>query len=276
MNLGGHDIGITSWSQRSNSIDSVIETLRQVGLSHVQLSFIPLISDTAASAAAFERLTAESFSVTAGMVGFIGENYSTISTIRITGGLVPEDAWSDRRETTLAAGRIASEQQVPRVTLHIGFVPPSNDPAYKRLLDRMADLAGEYAKLNVDLLLETGQEKAPDLLRFLNDLNAKNVGVNFDPANMLLYGSGDPIEAVRTLGRHIRHVHLKDALMSERPGVEWGKEVVFGSGDLKAVDFFRSLEDIGYAGPYIIERESGRDYVSDLQETVARLQEILE
>jgi sugar phosphate isomerase/epimerase len=124
--------------------------------------------------------------------------------------------------------------------------------------------------------METGQEKAPELLRFLNDLNAKNVGVNFDPANMMLTAPATPVEAVQTLGRHIRHVHLKDALISDRPGLEWGKEVPFGRGHLDVVAFFRSLEDAGYAGPYVIEREGGEDVLADLQDTVARLQDILE
>ena len=78
-------------------------------------------------------------------------------------------------------------------------------------------------EMNVALSMETGQEQAPELLQFLNDLPPTNVGVNFDPGNMILYGSGDPIEAVRILSRHIRHVHIKDAIASAKPGLESGR-----------------------------------------------------
>ncbi|HEX8340692.1 MAG TPA: sugar phosphate isomerase/epimerase family protein [Tepidisphaeraceae bacterium] len=276
MNLGGHDIGVCSWSLRSESADALVEMLGAVGLSHVQLDLRPMIDDETAAAAVVETLTDAEVEFTAGMIGFPGENYATIGAIHLTGGLVPDDAWPERRVRTLAAAKLAADIGLPAVTLHVGFIPSSNDPAYKRILDRVADAGAEYARLGVDLLIETGQEKAPELLRFLNDLNAPNVGVNFDPANMLLYGAGDPIEAVQTLGRHIRHVHLKDATLSGRPGVEWGKEKPFGRGGLDVVRFFRGLEDVAYAGPYVIERESGEDVLADLQDTIVRLQEILE
>src|SRR5438552_2926803 len=80
--------------------------------------------------------------------------------------------------------------------------------------------------------MAAGQEPAEELLEFLHELNAPNVHINFDPANMILYGAGDPIAAVRLLGKHIRHVHVKDATASTRPGVEWGEEVPFGTGQV--------------------------------------------
>jgi sugar phosphate isomerase/epimerase len=116
----------------------------------------------------------------------------------------------------------------------------------------------------MDLLMETGQESAPELLQFLNDLRCKNVKVNFDPANMILYGAGDPIEAIGILGRHIAHVHVKDATMSKQPSVDWGAEVPFGAGQVPAKDFLRALHDVGYRGPLVIEREAGATRMADI------------
>ena len=116
----------------------------------------------------------------------------------------------------------------------------------------------------MDLLLETGQESAPELLQFFNDLRCKNIKVNFDPANMILYGAGDPIEAIGILGRHIASVHVKDAVMSKKPSVEWGSEVPFGTGEVPPKEFLRALRDAGYAGPLIIEREAGETRMADI------------
>ena len=93
----------------------------------------------------------------------------------------------------------------------------------------------------LELLMETGQEEDAELLQFLNDLAVRNVHINFDPANMILYGAGDPIEAVQTLGRHIRHVHIKDGTLSKQPGVIWGEEVPFGHGQVGPRRFFDAL-----------------------------------
>ena len=137
---------------------------------------------------------------------------------------------------------------------------------------RVREVAAIFAGHGVDLLMETGQEPAEELRSFLEDLNAANVHVNFDPANMILYGAGDPIEAVRVLREHIRHVHVKDATASARPGVDWGEEVPFGSGQVGASRFLAALKEIGYAGPLAIEREAGIDRMGDAAKAIELLQ----
>ncbi|MGN6627923.1 MAG: sugar phosphate isomerase/epimerase family protein [Tepidisphaeraceae bacterium] len=273
MNLGGHDIGICSWSLNPASTSALIDALNTAGLRHVQLALAPLLDLSPEDRqSAFDQLASADIAVTAGMIGFAGENYGSIASIRKTGGFVPGECWPERRERALAAGRLAAEMGVPILTTHPGFVPPSGDPAYEGIVARISDLAEEFDRLDVKLCLETGQEKARELLQFLNDLNMKNVGINFDPANMILYGAGDPVEAVATVGRHIRHVHIKDALASAQPGVEWGKEVPFGKGDLNVHAFLRALADVGYEGPLVIERETGVDQMADIEQAVDTLQ----
>ncbi len=82
-----------------------------------------------------------------------------------------------------------------------------------------------------------------------------NLFINFDPANMILYGSGEPIEALRKVGHRVRSVHCKDAKWAARPGQEWGAEVPLGEGDVGMETFLRTLKDLGYTGPLTIERE---------------------
>ncbi|MGD0044716.1 MAG: TIM barrel protein, partial [Isosphaeraceae bacterium] len=119
--------------------------------------------------------------------------------------------------------------------------------------------------------LETGQETAAVLLGLLEKLDRPNVGVNFDPANMLLYDKGNPIEALRLLGPWVRQVHIKDALRTRVPGT-WGQEVPAGTGEVDWRAFFATLEAIGFQGDCVIEREAGDQRVKDIRTAQATVQ----
>ncbi|HEY0009273.1 MAG TPA: sugar phosphate isomerase/epimerase family protein [Tepidisphaeraceae bacterium] len=276
MILGKHAIGVCDWSLRLESVEELISRLNTLGLTHVQLALSPhLEKPVEAQQAVFKTLADAGIAVTAGQMAFAGENYASIATIRKTGGFVPSDTWPARRDATLAGGKLAARAGIKTITLHLGFIPPSNDPLYPVIVSRTAEVAAAFAADGISLLLETGQEKAPELLRFLNDLNARNVGVNYDPANMLLYGAGDPVDAITTLGRHIQHVHIKDALHSVQPGVEWGTEIGFGLGDLPHTALFTALANVDYGGPLVIEREATSANDEDFAATIERLASLI-
>ena len=212
MRIAGHDIAVCDWSLRTASAAATAQLLNQVGLAWVQLGLGRLLGmDEAARKQEVAALREAGIGITAGMIGFGGEDYSTIAMIRQTGGYVPDGAWEQRRQLTIDAGRLAKEIGLGMISTHVGFIPPSNHEKYPAILKRVAEVAQHLGEMGLVLLMETGQEKAAELLQFLNDLPGNNVKVNFDPANMILYGAGDPIEAVEILSRHIRHVHVKDA-----------------------------------------------------------------
>lgn len=266
MRIGPHTIGICSWSLRCKDYAEMAGLLRTLELSHVQLHLSPLVALSPSERAERVKLLTDAGVIfTAGMVSFPGENYSTISHIRSTGGFVPDAEWPSRREHAIAGARIASELGIKQLSTHVGFVPASSASNYRPIVDRIADVAKEFAKLGVSLTMETGQERARELLQFLNDLNQPNVGINFDPANMILYGAGDPIEAIQTLDGHIRHVHVKDAISSAQPGTAWGSEVPFGKGQVDPEAFLTALAGIAYTGPLVIEREAGNNRTADVQ-----------
>lgn len=276
MNLAGHDIGVCSWSLKPTSAEQLVAAMDELQLDHLQLALSPLLALPVDQQDAYiNKLNEAEIAITAGMIGFPGENYGSIALIRGTGGLVPSDQWTARRQRSLDAGNLAKRIGIELISLHLGFIPPSSDQTYVSLIGRVREIAGAYAELGIGLLFETGQERASALLMFLNDLNVKNIGVNFDPANMILYGSGDPTEAVQTLGRHIQHVHIKDATASNSPGIEWGREVAFGTGDIDHTAFLRALIDVGYDGPLIIEREAGETRIADVKTAIAKLEELL-
>jgi sugar phosphate isomerase/epimerase len=276
MQLRGYDIGVCSWSLEPQNVDHLVRLVRQVGLEHVQLALGPLVELAGEERAAeIDRVRKSGLKLTAGMIAFSGEDYSSIAVIRQTGGFVPNDQWPKRKEVTLQAGDVAKELGMSMLSTHVGFVPPSSDKAYDTMVTRVCEVAEPLAEKGVNLLLESGQEGASELLQFLNDLRCRNVFVNFDPANMLLYGAGDPIEAIGILGRHIRHVHIKDAIMSDQPRMKWGEEVPFGTGQVPGGPLVEALQRIGYRGPLVIEREAGQDRVRDVLSALAVLRRAL-
>jgi sugar phosphate isomerase/epimerase len=272
MQINGHDLGVCSWSVRPANMQELVSALRQLELSHLQLALGPLLFlDDKRKYEELGHLRASHLKITAGMIAFPGEDYSTIARIRATGGVIPDESWPVRKQLAIQAGKLAQELGLSLLTGHAGFIPPSNHAQYSKALERVGEIGHALKEMNVALALETGQESASELLQFLNDLPGSNVGVNFDPGNMILYGSGDPIEAIRILSRHIRHVHVKDAVASAKPGLEWGKEVPVGTGQLNLEQFILALKDIAYTGPLVIEREAGPNRMNDIRTAVAAL-----
>jgi sugar phosphate isomerase/epimerase len=273
MNIGGHPIAVCSWSLQPRGMGDLVGKLKEIGLDTVQLGLLELVQlDDKRKHQELGFLRSAQIGFTAGMISFPGEDYTTIDHIRRTGGFVPDDQWPLRRRLAREAARLAQELGIAAVSTHVGFVPVPDRPGYVVMRDRVRQVAGDFADFGVDLLMETGQEKAEELLEFLNDLSAPNVGINFDPANMILYGAGDPIVAVATLGKHIRHVHAKDGIASDRPGEKWGEEVPFGKGKVNPAAFLDALRGIGYTGPIAIEREAGNDRIGDVRFAIESLQ----
>jgi sugar phosphate isomerase/epimerase len=131
------------------------------------------------------------------------------------------------------------------------------------MIERLRFVADAFAERGVDVALETGQETAETLLGVLEELQRPNVGVNFDPANMILYGMGEPVEALGRLAPAVRQVHVKDALPTEVAGT-WGTEVPAGRGAVRWRAFFDVAMAISPPVSFVIERESGADRLDDI------------
>ena len=188
--------------------------------------------------------------------GFEGESYADIPTVVRTVGLVPPETRASRTAEMKEIADFAKLLGVETVALHLGFVPHDpSDPLYAEVVAVTRDVCDHCRRNGQRLHLETGQETADALLRFIGDVARDNLFINFDPANMILYGSGDPIEALRKVGRYVRSVHCKDATWAGRPGQEWGAEVPLGQGDVGFDRFLGTLKELGYDGPLTIERE---------------------
>jgi sugar phosphate isomerase/epimerase len=204
-----------------------------------------------------DRLKQLGIRLTAVFGGFDGESYADIPTTQRTVGLVPESTRAARTAEMKQIANFARRLNCPVVALHLGFIPHASlgDPVYDGIIEVTRDICDHCRSLGQTLHLETGQETADGLLQFLGDVQRDNLFVNFDPANMILYGTGEPIDALRKIGPYVRSVHCKDALWSDEPGKTWGQEVPLGHGAVNIERYLRTLQQIGYEGPLTIERE---------------------
>ena len=258
-------LAVCSWSLQPENPNDLIKKLNATGIRRVQLALDPLRNSPGAWGRAAELLRRDKIEIVSGMFGCAGEDYSTLETIRLTGGIAPDATWQSNWETIRATAALAHELGLKLVTFHAGFLPhDEKKPNFAKMVKRLQEAADAFKEAKIALGLETGQETAPDLARLLEKLNRRNVGVNFDPANMILYDKGDPIAALRLLGPWIRQVHIKDARRTKVPGT-WGKEVAAGTGEVDWRAFFATLKEAKFAGDFVIEREAGDQRVADIQ-----------
>ncbi len=257
-------LAVCSWSLQPATPAELLTQLETLGLSRIQCALDPIRQAPEIWGQLGGLCAQAGVTLVSGMFGTLGEDYSTLDSIRRTGGLVPDATWDQNWLNLQTAARTAEELGLHLVSFHAGFLPhEESDPDYLKLQARMRQVADVFAAHSITLALETGQETAATLRDFLAQLGRPNVGVNFDPANMILYGKGDPIEAMRVLGPWIKQVHLKDAKATRQPGT-WGEEVIAGTGEVDWPAFFTVLNELEFTGDCCIEREAGNQRVADI------------
>ncbi len=234
-----------------------LEVVQELRIPTLQLHAPHRSTRTPSAAEKFvERLDQLSIELTAVFGGFDGESYADIPTVSRTVGLVPPETRAERLREMFEISDFARLLGCEVIALHLGFVPHDRSlPLYEEVLQVTRQLCEHASQNDQALHLETGQETGEALLAFIADSECDNLFVNFDPANMILYGTGDPIETLKQIGKYVRSVHCKDALWSDQPGVTWGREMPLGEGQVDMQLYLQTLKDIGYLGPLTIERE---------------------
>jgi sugar phosphate isomerase/epimerase len=238
-----------------------IEVAHELGVPTIQLHAPAKETRTAENAEKFLAYLNElGITLTAVFGGFEGESYADIPTVVETVGIVPPALRAARVQEMKEIADFARMLQCDVVALHLGFIPhDKSNPLYGEVVEVTRDILDHCKNNNQNLHLETGQETAAGLLEFISDVERDNLFINFDPANMILYGTGEPIEALLQVGGLVRSVHCKDATWADNPGVEWGAEVPLNDGAVGMEDYLRTLDAIGYTGPLTIEREIPQD-----------------
>jgi sugar phosphate isomerase/epimerase len=238
-----------------------MEVARELRVPTAQLHAPSKASRTPEVARSFlDRCKAADITITCMFGGFEGESYADIPTVQETVGLVPPKTRTARISELKEIADFARTMGITAVGLHIGFVPhDQTDPLFGEVVAVAQDVCDHLNRNGQALHLETGQESADALLSFIGAARRNNLFINFDPANMILYGTGNPIEALKKVGKYVRSVHCKDGKWAKIPGQEWGQEVALGEGDVNMELYLRTLKEIGYRGPLTIEREIAHD-----------------
>lgn len=265
-----NQIGVCSWSLQPTSPTSLAERIHDCQLDAVQLALDPVRTGAWDEAATTAALTGAGIRVLSGMMEMQGEDYSTLDTIRETGGVRPDATWEANRAAAIDNAQLARRLGLELVTFHAGFLPHEPGEERTKLVERLRTLVDVFADAGVRIALETGQETAKTLLAVLEELDRPNAGVNFDPANMVLYDQGDPIEALRALAPRVLQLHVKDATRTETPGT-WGAEVAVGTGDVDWDAFTDIVRTLPLTGDLVIEREAGEERVADVRRAFAEL-----
>jgi len=277
--LGVLETGVMFWADRDPG--ETLAEVKALGVRCGQLG-IPGHLDLSCATAWREALRAAEFTVYTVFAAFSGESYADKPTVRNTVGFIPAATRAEREKRTCRVSDFAATIGAAAFATHIGCVPEDDTSddhiAVREMVRRICDHAETHGQ---KFALETGQESAPILLDFILGANRPNLGINFDPANLILYGTGDPIEALGVLGGHVLSVHCKDGDWppADQPNA-LGKERPLGKGSVGMERFLRQLVKIGYKGPLAVERESsdpaqrlrdlasGIELLRDLKQTI--------
>jgi len=194
----------------------------------------------------------------------------------LTIGLLPRETRAARIAHIKKASDFAKLTGIPAVQTHCGFIPENpNDPLYKETIDAMREVV-TYCKQNAqNFRYETGQETPITLIRAIHDVGTDNQGINFDLANLIMYGKSNPVDAIELLAPYVQGIHAKDGLWPVNPH-DLGEEVPIGKGRVDFPRIIARLKEIRYAGAVTIEREvSGPEQIRDVREAKAYLEKLI-
>lgn len=192
-------------------------------------------------------------------------------------GLVPSAYRFQRMQAILKGSDFAKLIGVQDIITHVGFIPENpRDPEYSGVVDCISYIAKYCKKNDQYFLFETGQETPITIIRVIEDTGMDNLGINLDPANLLMYGKANPVDAIDVFGKYVRGVHAKDG---EYPtnGKSLGHEKALGEGRVNFAALIKKLHEVGYKGALTIEREiSGEKQIQDIIKGKELLQSIID
>ena len=273
-------VGVMFWTGGELGVeaspDAIVSSVKSLGVSCGQLGVHGTADiGPAAQSAWKEAFAKHGVTVVTVFPAYKGESYADVETVQKTVGFLPPATREEREKRTYEASDFAKGVGVAALATHIGYVPEdAAHPDYIAVRDMVRRVCDYCAKNGQSFALETGQEPAPVLKEFIEDVDRPNLRVNFDPANMILYGSGEPLPALEVVKEWVETVHCKDGTWPKAEGT-LGSESPLGKGDVGMDRFVAKLKEIGYTGPLTIEREIvGEAQRADIKEAIALLERL--
>ena len=249
----------------NESLENYLKWCSENGINSCQLGVHSDILNSETADAIKGLIQKHNFHISALVGGWSGPKEWNFTGGPATLGIVPQAYRAVRIKELEDCARFAQMLGVTDVCTHMGFIPENpNDPLYNDFITALRYLAEYYKRYGININMETGQETPVTLLRVIHDVKADNLGINFDPANLLMYGKANPIDALSIIGKYVRGVHAKDG---EYPtdGIRLGVEKPLGEGSVNIELFIQGLHASGYRGAVTIEREiSGEQQRKDV------------
>lgn len=273
-------VGVMFWTGGELGVDAapdqIVSAVKSLGVSCGQLGLHGAADlGPAAQKAWKDALAKQGLTVVTVFPAYKGESYADVPTVQKTVGFMPPATRKEREQRTYESSDFAKAIGVSGLATHIGYVPEdTSNPDYIAVRDMVRRVCDYCTKNGQTFALETGQEPAPVLKEFIEDVDRPNLRVNFDPANMILYGSGEPIPALEIVKEWVETVHCKDGTWPKAKGT-LGSETPLGKGDVGMDRFVAKLKQIGYQGPLTIEREIlGEAQRADIMQAIALLEKL--
>src|SRR6201982_2288579 len=254
--------------------DAAMAKVRDLGLPTSQVSVDEFDADVVSRLRqALDKYQIEPTSV---VVGGPGKEVWDFYQGPLTIGLVPRETRAARIAHIKKASDFAKQCGIPAVQTHCGFIPENpNDPVYKETVAAMREVASYCKNNGQNFRYETGQETPITLVRAIQDVGLDNQGVNFDLANLILYGKANPVDAIELLAPYMQGIHAKDGLWPTNPR-KLGEEAPIGKGKVDFPRIIARLKELNYRGAVTIEREiSGPQQVEDVRAAKAYLEKLI-
>ena len=264
-------IGVLIELFENTDIDEKFAELRQMGMDSCQLVCWDrkILGDDRVAESVNAAVEKHKIKITAFWCGWEGRKVWDFYEGQLTLGLIPPEYRADRLRMLMEGADFAKKIHVSDFATHVGYMPENPyDPKYQEVLTACKAIVEKCRENNLNFLFEPGQETPVTLKRAIqdieNDLGKGNVGINLDPANLIMYGKANPIDALDVFGEYVRGIHGKDGLYPT-DGHMLGREVPLGQGKVNYPVFVKKLEEIGYQGDITIEREiTGEEQKKDI------------
>ena len=259
-------IGVMINVHRGMNILEELEKVRSLDLESCQISiWEPALFTDELAAEINAAVAATGITVSTLWCGYSGPVEWNFTYDPMTAGLVPPAFRGIRAEELLQGSAFAEKIHVDQMATHVGFLPANYyDEDFRGTVAVLRRICLEMKNRGQTFLFETGQETPVTVLRAIEEIGLDNVGINFDTANLMLYGMGNAADAVLVFGKYIRDTHIKDGFYPTN-GTELGREVKAGEGLANFPLILKRLKDVGYTGCFTIEREiSGEEQIADI------------
>lgn len=254
-----HELGLLIKLTDAGSIGKMLQRVVDFGFPTCQLStYVPELYTQENADFIKDFCRKNNLEITMMWAGWPGNCEWNFTGGPTTVGLVPMEYRQERKDIIKKGSDFAKLLGVRYVASHAGFIPENmTDPGYPSLVETLREIAQHCRENGQVFCFETGQETPITLLRTMEDIGLDNVGVNLDPANLVMYGKGNAVDSIKILSPYIKGIHVKDGLYPTN-GKELGIEVPIGQGDVDMPEFITKIKESGYMGPFTIEIELDR------------------